>query len=72
MSRVVKYPDGKRFPYATLAIADVNEINTIHLWLSVDDTNSVTYNAMLTKAEAVELLHRTLGDVAVHRIEDLT
>ena len=30
----------------------------------------MAHNAMLTKVEAVDLLHRTLGHVAVQRIED--
>ena len=72
VSRVVKFPDGKVFPEATYAIADVNEDNPMYLWLSVDDANSVTFNAMLTNAQAVELLHRTIDYVAVQRIKYLT
>ena len=37
---------------ATLAVNNFYEVNLIHFCLSVDDTNSVLYNAMLTKAEA--------------------
>ena len=63
---------GRWFLETTLAIGDVNAVNPMYLWLSVDDANSATYNAMLTKAEAVELLHWTLDHVAVQRIKDLT
>ena len=38
--------------------------------LPAEDIDSVSYNAMLTIVEAVSLLHRTLGHVAVQHIED--
>ena len=62
----------ERFLEATLAVDNLYEVNLIYLRLSVDDRISVTYNAMLTKAEADELLRRTFGHVAVQRIGDLT
>ena len=71
MCGVVKYPDGKGYPEATLADDDLYEVNPKYLRLFIDDANSVTYNVMLTNTEAVQLLHRTLGHVAVQRIEDL-
>ena len=69
---VVEYPNGKDCLEATLAIDDFYEVNLFYFLLSVYDAYSVTYNAMLAKAEAVVLLHRTLGHVAVQRIKDLT
>ena len=38
--------------------------------IPADNEDVVSYNAMLTKVKAVDLLHRTLGHVAEQRIED--
>ena len=70
LSQVVMYPFGKVFLEATLCDDDLHEINPVHLCLPAEDDECVAHNAMLTKGEAVELLHRTLGNVAVQRIED--
>ena len=42
-------------------------VNSMHLGLSAEDEECVFHNAMLTKVEAVDLLHSTLGQVAVQR-----
>ena len=40
--------------------------------IKAEDEDVVSYNAMLTKIEAVDLLQRPLGHVTDQRIEDAT
>ena len=58
------------FLEATLCDDDLYEVNPIHLWLDAENDKSVSHIPMLTKVEAVDLLHWTLGHAAVQRIED--
>ena len=70
LSCVVKHPDDNVFLEATLGDDDFYEVNPMYLWLPAEHDDSVSYNAMLKKVEALDLLHRTLGHDAVQRIED--
>ena len=49
VSEVVKYPDGKVSPEATLADDYLYEVNPMYLQLSVDDVNSVIFMQCLRK-----------------------
>jgi len=45
-------------------------VNPTYLGLANPKYNYKCYDALATKAEAIDLLHRTLGHVSVERLED--
>ena len=68
--RTFKYHDGKIFLVAQLTHRNLYEIDTTYLGFLEQDRTPLEYSAILSKVEAIDKLHRTLGHVGVQRLEE--
>ena len=59
------------FLVARLNHTDMYIVNPMYLGMSNKDYNYKCFDALASKAEAIDLLHKTLGHVSVDRIQEL-
>jgi hypothetical protein len=69
-TRTWKFEDGTLFLTAQLNSSNLYQADMSYLGVPMLIQEEPEYNALISKAEAIDTLHRTLGHISVQRVQD--